>query len=53
MNEEDRKNITYQRQRYQSRERELEITPDTETPGKVAVVANMGEPRSKQHLIAS
>ena len=48
MNEEDRKNITYQRQRYRSKEKELEITPDTETPGKAIVVANIGESRSKE-----
>lgn len=36
--------MTYQRQRYQSKERDLEITPGTEACGKAVVVANMGEP---------
>lgn len=45
---ENRQNVTYQRQRYQSRERELEITPDTVEPEHAVEEVNIGEPRSKE-----
>jgi len=48
MSEEDRQNITYRRQRYWSREKELEITPDTKDRGKA--VEDMGEPKSKEEI---
>jgi len=51
MREGDEQNITYRRQRYQSRERELEITPDTEDRGKAVVAEeDMGEPKSKEGM---
>jgi len=50
MSEEDRQNITYRRQRYWSRERELEITSDTKEHGKAVIVEDMVEPRSKEDM---
>jgi len=50
MSEEDRQNITYRRQRYRSRERELEITPDTKDMGKAVVAKNMGDPKSREEM---
>ena len=51
MSEEDRQNITYKRQRYQSRERELEINLDTKDRGKAVVEEeDMVEPKSREEM---
>lgn len=51
MRGEDWENITYQKQRYRSRERELEITPDTEQRGKtMAREEEMTKPKSKEEM---
>ena len=51
MRGEDRENITYQRQRYRSRERELKITPDTEERGKtMAGEEEMTETKSREEM---
>lgn len=48
---EDQENITYRGQRYKSRERELEITPDTEETGKIVVrEEEMIEPKSREEM---
>lgn len=50
ISEEDRQNITYKRQRYWSRERELEISPDTKDLGKEVVIEDMGEPKRRKGI---
>jgi len=51
MRGEGRENITYRRQRYRSRERELEITPDMEEKGKtVAGEEEMTEPKGREEM---
>lgn len=51
MRGEDWENITYHRQRYRSRARELEITPNTEERGKiVAGEEEMTEPKSREEM---
>ncbi len=51
MREGDQQNITYRRQMYQSRERELEITPDAEDGGKAVVAEeDMVEPKSREEM---
>lgn len=51
MRGEDWENITYRRQRYRSKERELEITPDTEEKGKTVVgQEEMTEPKSMEEM---
>lgn len=44
MREEDKQYITYRKQRYQRKEREIEITLDTKDEGKEVLVEDMGEP---------
>ena len=54
MSEEDRQNIAFRSQRYRSRERELEITPDTEDRGKaVAKEEEMVEPRAGKRWLST
>lgn len=51
MRGEGRENITYWRQRYRSRERELEITPDMEEKWKtVAREEEMTEPKGREEM---
>lgn len=51
MREGDQQNITYCRQRYKSREREIEITPDTEERRKAVVGREeMTEPKSREEM---
>lgn len=50
MSEEDRQNITYRRQRHQSRKRELEITLDTEDRGKALIIEDMGERKRREEV---
>ena len=51
MRGEDWENITYQRQRYRSWERELEITPDTEEKGKAVNLETDEEEEDLEDII--
>jgi len=49
MREGDQQNVTFRRQRYRGRERELEITLDMEDRGKAVVgEEEMTEPKSRE-----